>query len=73
VLFANATTDTKTTARRGAADNKGFGKSGAEVLTMSICNSIWLLFQLDVILFSFLLLPSTFVTILSFGSRLTEY
>jgi hypothetical protein len=40
---------------------------------MSICNSIHLLFQPDVILFSFLLLFSSLVILLGFGSKLTEY
>ena len=35
------------------AGNIGFGKSGADGITMSICNSIQLQFQLDGMLFGF--------------------
>jgi hypothetical protein len=39
----------------------GFCASWADGITMSICNSVWLLFQLDGMLFGFLFLSSSSV------------
>jgi len=39
----------------------GFCASWADGITMNICNSVWLLFQLDVFQFGFLLLSSSSV------------